>query len=128
MESQCCGEELPFDNQDMVRLDKIAEGACFSCLQPKINLKIVKGSKFEGIPHEQMLRLFKCMQIYVGKYAYVLKQSIKVKAAIKHTFEERLIENQKGHVAMTCADNNYRGKILREKDGRKQSTSVVKYI
>ena len=63
----CCGEDLVFENQDMVRSDEVAEGARFSRLQPMINLEIVKGSKLEGIPHEQMLGLFRCMGIYVGK-------------------------------------------------------------
>ncbi len=76
----CCVKELVFDNQDIIRLDEVVEGAFFSCLQPKINLKIVKGSKLEGILHEQMLRLFRCMGIYVGKYANVLKRSTKVEA------------------------------------------------
>jgi hypothetical protein len=71
-----------------------------------------------------MLGLFRCMGIYVGKYASVLKQSTKVKAAIKHTieFEERLIENQKENVAMTCANNNYHANKVWEKDGRQQSS------
>jgi hypothetical protein len=117
-----CGEDLVFENQDMVRSDEVAEGARFSRLQPMINLEIVKGSKLERIPHEQMLGLFWCMGIYVGKNANVLKQATKVKAAIKHTFEERLIENQKEHVTMTRANNNYCGDIKWEKDGRQQSS------
>jgi len=40
----CCGEQLVFDNQQMVRSDMVAEGSHFSRLQPKINLDIVKGS------------------------------------------------------------------------------------
>ncbi len=90
----CCGEQLVFDNQQMVRSDMVAEGSHFSRLQPKINLDIVKGSKLEGIPHKQMLGLFRCMGTYVGKCSNVVKHATKVKAAIKHTFEERLIENQ----------------------------------
>jgi hypothetical protein len=87
-----------------------------------INREIVKGSKLEGIPYEQMLELFRCMGIYVGKYVNALKQSTKVKAAIKCTFEEKLIENRKEHVAMTHADNKYRGNIIWEKNGRQQSS------
>jgi hypothetical protein len=48
----CWGEDLIFENQDRVRLDEVAEGAHFSCLQPMTNLEIVKGSKLEGIPYE----------------------------------------------------------------------------
>jgi hypothetical protein len=118
----CCGGDLVFENQDRVRSDEVAEGACFSCLQPMINLEIVKGSKLEGIPYEQMLRLFRCMGTYVGKYANVLKQLTKVKAAIKRTFEERLIENRKEHVAMTRTDNKYRSNIIWEKNGMQQSS------
>jgi hypothetical protein len=119
---QCCGKELVFDNQHMVRSDVVAEGAHFSRLQPKINLDIVKGAKLEGIPHEQMLGLFRCMGIYVGKSSNMLKQATKVEAAIKHTFEERLIENQKEHVTMTHADKNYRGDVVWEKDRTIHST------
>ncbi len=102
----------------------VAGGAHFSRLQPKINLDIVKGAKLKGIPHEheQMLELLSCMGIYVGKSSNMLKQATKMKAAIKHTFEERLIENQKEHVAMTRADVNYRGDIVCEKDGTIHST------
>ena len=103
-------------NQQMVRSDMVAKGSHFSCLQPKINLDIVKGAKLEGIPHKQMFGLFRCMGIYVGKCSNVVKHATKVKAAIKHTFEERLIENQNEHVAMTRADDNYHGDIVWEKD------------
>ena len=103
----------------------VAEGAHFSRLQPKINLDIVKGAKLKGIPHEheQMLELLSCMGIYVGKSSNMLKQATKVEAAIKHTFEERLIENQKEHMTMTHADMNYRGDVVWEtKDGTIHST------
>ena len=119
---QCWGEELVFDNQHMIRSDVVAEGARFSRLQPKINLDIFKGAKLKGIPHEQMLVLFRCMGIYVGKSTTMLKQVTKVKAPIKQTFKERLIGNQKEHVAMTGADVNYRGDIVWEKDGTIHST------
>jgi hypothetical protein len=122
----CCGEDLVFENQDRVRSDEVAEEVCFPCLQPMINLEIVKGSKLEGIPYEQMLGLFMCLYIYVGKYANVLKQSTKVKAAINRAFEERLIENRKEHVAMTSADNKYRGNIIWKKNGRQQSSCCSK--
>jgi hypothetical protein len=104
------------DNQHIVRSDVVAEGSRFFHLEPKINLDIVKRAKLEGIPHEQMLGLFRCMGIYVGKSSNMLKQATKVKAAIKHT-EERLIENQKEHVEMTRADKNYHGDVVWEKDG-----------
>ncbi len=122
MESQYCGKELVFDNQHMVKSDVVADGACFSRLQSKINLDIVKGAKHKGTPHEQMLGLFRCMGIYVGKSSNMLRQATKVKAAVKHTLEERLIENQKEHVAMTCADNNYYRDVVWEKDGPIHST------
>ena len=60
----------------------VAEGVHFFCHQPKINLDIVKGGKLEGIPHEQMLGLFRCMGIYVGKSSNMLKKATKVKATI----------------------------------------------
>ena len=97
---QCCGKELVFANQHTVRSDVVAERARFSRLQPKINLDIVKGAKLEGIPHEQMIGLIRCMGIYVGKSSNMLKQATKVNAAIKHTFEERLTKNQKEHLTI----------------------------
>jgi hypothetical protein len=69
-----------------------------------------------------MLTLFRCTGIYVGKYSNVLKQAPKVKAAVKHTFEERLIENQKKHMAMNPADKNYCEDIVWEKEGTLHST------
>ena len=97
---QCCGKELVFNNQHTVRSDVVAERARFSRLQPKINLDIVKGAKLEGIPHEQMIGLIRCMGIYAGKSSNTLKQATKVNAAIKHTFEERLTKNQKEHLTI----------------------------
>ncbi len=48
----------------------------------------------------------------------------KVGAAINHAFEEQLVENRKEHVAMTCAQIDYPGDVLWEKDGIQHSTCI----
>jgi hypothetical protein len=48
----------------------------------------------------------------------------KVGAAIKHAFEEWLVQNRKEHVAMTRAQIDYPGDVLWEKDGIQHSTCI----
>ena len=45
----CCGKELTFTNQALVKTDEVAKGASHSRQQPFINVAIAKGAKLTGI-------------------------------------------------------------------------------
>ena len=121
---QCpsCGAELVLGNQGNVKSSDVAQGATHSRYQPRINLELVKGAKLEGINMAQLEGLFTSMGIYIGSDRNLRLQATKVWSAIKRTYEERLIENRKEHVALTWDKLNYRGDVIWSKDGEVCST------
>ena len=118
----CCGAQLHLNNQPTIRSKHAAQGSTHSRYQPQINLELCKGARLEGINMAQLEGLFTSIGIYIGRDRNLRLQSTKVKAAIKHTFEERLVQNRKEHVAMTRAKVGYRGDVVWEKDGKVCST------
>lgn len=121
---QCpsCGAELLLDNQGTVKSNDVAQGATHSRYQPRINLELVKGAKLEGINMAQLEGLFTSMGIYIGSDRNLRLQATKVRSAIKRTYEERLIENRKEHVALTRDKLDYRGDVIWSKDSEVYST------
>jgi hypothetical protein len=120
----CCWEKHKFENQDKVKSAKVAQGRAFSRPQPRINLELVKGAKLEGINIAQLEGLFINMGMHIADEHNLRRQMKKVGAAIKHSFEEQLVENRKEHVAMTRAQIDYPGDVLWEKDGIQHSTCI----
>jgi hypothetical protein len=70
----------------------------------------------------QLEGLFTSMGIYIGRDRSLRLQVTKVWSPIKCTYEERLIENKKEHVALTWAKVGYRGDVIWSKDGEVYST------
>jgi hypothetical protein len=62
----CCWEKLIFKNQDKVKSAKVAQGREFSQPQPRINLKLVKGAKLEGINIAHLEGLLMNMGMYIA--------------------------------------------------------------
>ena len=114
----CCGAELVLDNRGTVKSSDVAQGATHSRYQPRINLELVKGAKLEGINMAQLSGLFTSMGIYIGSDRNLRLQATKVWSAIKRTYEERLIENRKEHIALTRDRLDYRGDVIWSMDGK----------
>jgi len=119
----CCGKELPFTNQTLVKTDEVADGAKFSRLQPYINVAIAKGAKLTGI---NMMKLAEFLEGHLGiriaTENNLRKMLTKVNSSIEHTFLKRCAENRKEHVAVTRADPDYIGDLIWEKGGVEYST------
>jgi hypothetical protein len=117
----CCGKDLKFTNQELVKTDQVAEGATHSRQQPSINVAIAKGAT--GINMAKLAEFLEGhLGIRIATENNLRKMLTKVNSAIDHTFLKRCAENRKEHVAMTRADPDYIGDLIWEKDGVKHST------
>ncbi len=76
----------------------------------------------------QLEGLFTSIGIYIGSDHNLRLQSTKVISAIKHTFEERLVQNWKEHAAMTRAKVGYCDDVVWEKDDGCAPHAVVMFV
>ena len=114
----CCTETLILRNCNKVKTSQVAIGAKYSRKQPELNLRILAGGALVGINTQKMKEFFEGhLGVKIASERNMRRQKTKIGNAIKHTYEERKIENRIEHVRATRESNHYEGDLEWEKDG-----------
>lgn len=105
-----CGDELSCANCDMVKTRTVAPGRKYSRPQPEFNVRVAKAGNLVGVNLSKLGKAFTGeIGIKIPARRNLQKVQKKVRSAIEETYEERVVENRKEHVAAARALPGYRG-------------------
>jgi len=109
----------------MIKSYNVAQGKAFSRQQPNFNLRMVKGIQLTGINTTKSIEFMRGeMGIKITHENNLWCQITKARKSIQATYDNRVVENRKEHVAAVRQYPDYCGDVHWESNGVSHSTSA----